>query len=359
MGLLTTLGAGQGYLKAGFQGFQKSGKTYTAVLLAIGVRKHFGLDGPIAMFDTEGGAEYVAPMIRRETGKDLVGVRGRSFDQLMQAAQECEAGNVAVFIIDSISHIWTEVQESYLKQVNAKRAEKHLPARGRLEFQDWAPLKRKWAKWIAWYLNSRIHVIACGRAGYEYDFTTNEETGRKELIKTGTKMKAETEFGYEASLLVEMERVKQANGKPVLLHRATVIGDRFAVLDGKVEDNPGFAFFKPHIALLTPGAHAPVDTNHQSEMNVEEQGGDGWSKERRVRTILCEEIQGVLVKAYPGRTDKEKHAKLEAIESAFSTRSWTRVEGLDSATLEAGLAKIRTMLEADAAALCSDGEDVF
>ena len=51
---LQSLGKGQGYLKAGFLGFPKSGKTFTSFRLAFGVRKHFGLKGRIAMFDTEG-----------------------------------------------------------------------------------------------------------------------------------------------------------------------------------------------------------------------------------------------------------------------------------------------------------------
>src|SRR5262245_8116413 len=95
MGLLTTLGQGQGFLKAGFLGFPGSGKTYTAALLAIGVRKSMGLEGPIAMFDTEGGSEYIAPLIRKETGKDLLGFKGRQFDALCKMAEECVAAEVS------------------------------------------------------------------------------------------------------------------------------------------------------------------------------------------------------------------------------------------------------------------------
>jgi hypothetical protein len=46
----------------------------------------------------------------------------------------------------------------------------------------------------------------CGRAGYEYDHEENEDGG-KDLIKIGTKMKAEGEFGFEPSLVIEMERL--------------------------------------------------------------------------------------------------------------------------------------------------------
>src|SRR5262245_48093468 len=104
MALLKTLGTGQGYLKAGFLGFQKSGKSYTAAELAIGVRQFFKLAGPIAMFDTEGGSEYLAGRIKQQTGADLVGVRSRAFDDMVAFGHECVAAGVAVAIVDSVTH---------------------------------------------------------------------------------------------------------------------------------------------------------------------------------------------------------------------------------------------------------------
>src|SRR5262245_11780671 len=190
--LLTTLGQGQGYLKAGFLGFQKSGKTYTAAKLAIGTRNFFALEGPIAMFDTEGGSEYIAPMIRKETGKELLGIRSRSFDDLMRVSDECAAAGVSVLLVDSVTHVWRELCDAFLKQINERLASYKPPRarRRRLEFQDWAEVKGVWSRWTDYYLNSALHIIICGRAGYEYDFEENED-GKKELIKTGIKMRSE------------------------------------------------------------------------------------------------------------------------------------------------------------------------
>src|SRR6185503_10075486 len=95
------------------------------------------------------------------------------------------------------------------------------------------------------YLNSKLHIIICGRAGFDYDYEENEETQRKELIKTGIKMKTEGEFGFEPSLLVEMEAVQnlaqgggrgKKNAAPKagvsVTRRAVVLKDRFSVIDG-------------------------------------------------------------------------------------------------------------------------------
>jgi hypothetical protein len=342
MKLLQTLGTGTGYLKAGFLGFAKSGKSYTATLLACGVRAHFGLPGPIVMFDTEAGSEYIAALVRRMSGAELVGVRSRSFSDLMAAAKEAQELGAAVLLVDSITHPWRELCDAYLARVNAARERKGQQSRTRLEFQDWANIKAQWAPWTDWYLNSPMHVIICGRAGYEYDFQDREDSPGRDLVKTGVKMKVEGEFGFEPSLLVEMERVMQMDGTKRLIHRATVLGDRFAILDGETCDNPSFEFFKPHVSALIPGTHAPVDTAVKTQAGVSDEGDVEWQQERRVRTIICEEIEGELVRRWPGQTKEERQAKLSAIEDAFGTRSWTRIQSLQVEALRAGLAKIRS-----------------
>jgi hypothetical protein len=349
MTLLTTLGTGQGYLKAGFLGFSASGKTRTAVELAAGTRKWFGLDGPLAMFDTEGGSEYIAPLVRERTGRDLVGVRSRAFDDLMQMTTECQAAGVAVLIVDSITHVWQEASDARLKQVNDALRSRRLPLRTRLEFQDLGPLKALWGRWTDLYLNAPMHIIVCGRAGFMWDFEKNEETQKKELVKTGIKMKVESEFAFEPSLLVEMDReqIPDGAGGFRLQRRATVIKDRFGVIDGQSALDPGFDFFQPHVALLTPLAHAPVDTSVKSDLGVDETGDDRWTRERKLRTILAEEIQSELVAAYPGQDGKSKQRKIALIKEALGTGSWTQVENLPSDTLRAGLAAIRVAIHGE------------
>ncbi len=347
MGLLQKLGNEQGYLKAGFLGFAKSGKTYTAAKLAMGVKQFFNHPGPIAMFDTEGGADYISNMVKEGTGVDLMGVKSRAFTDLLETAHECVKENVSVLLVDSISHVWRELGDAFLDNVNTQRKKRGLSKRYKLEFQDWGPLKAEWGKWTDFYLTSPLHIIICGRAGYEYDYEENEETGKKELRKTGTKMKVESEFGFEPSLLVEMERVRKPESV-FYAHRATIIGDRFSVIDGQVGDDPSFDFFKPHIEMLISGKHNPINTNRKSSVDYDDEG-DGWHKEKRLRTILCEEIQGLLMKHYPGQAAVEKKAKTDLIDEAFGTRSWTKIENTESKTLRSGLDFLFKKLEGEPA----------
>ena len=345
MTMLQTLGTGQGYLKAGFLGFAKSGKTYTATKLAIGTRDFFGLSGPIAMFDTESGSEYVAPMVKRETGIDLLGVRSRSLADLLATARECQAAGVSMLVVDSVTHVWRELCDSYLKQVNEMRQRRNLSQQTRLEFQDWNPIKAKWNEWTDFYLNSALHIAICGRAGFEWDFEDRDDgSGKKDLVKSGIKMKTESEFGFEPSLLVEMERIQNRKDGKGFIHRATVLGDRFSVIDGVSGDDPGFDFFRPHVECLVPGAHATVDTASQTDFGIDDHGSD-YDRERKLRVILCEKIQAAMTLRWPGQTAKDKKRKIDVLKLAFDTTSWTEVETRVSVEmLKTGLDTIEAMI---------------
>jgi hypothetical protein len=344
-----------GYLKAGILGFPKSGKTYTGVLLAIAIIRHFKIPGPVAMLDTESGSAYVAGMVKELTGKDLLAKRTRGFDQMLAWGHLCVKAGVGVAIVDSITHPWRELCDSYLEQKNKKLAGWNKPPQYQLEFQDWGVVKPRWAQWTDFYLNCAMHIIICGRAGWEYEMAEkHDQPGKKELIKAGIKMKTESEFGFEPSLLIEMDRDQDLKTQR-LIHRGIVLGDRFGVIDGKSCEFPAtenreqalgkvYQFFKPHFELLKPGSHATINTSDKSDLGISEQGDDGWAHEKRQRAIFCEEIQGELVRQWPGQTADEKKAKTDTLFAIFSTRSWTKIENTKSSVLKDGLDKLRAML---------------
>jgi hypothetical protein len=345
---LQSFGTGQGFLKAGFFGFAGSGKTHTAMLLALELRKRLKLSGPIAIFDTEGSTEYIAARLAKETGQNPIGAKSRSLADLMDIAKQCEAGASPILIVDSATHVWREICDAYLDQVNKARNAQNRPSIQRIEFQDWANIKKVWARWTDFYLNSALHIIICGRAGFDWNFEEHEQTDgsiKKELVKTGTKMKVEGEFGFEPSLLMEMERLSVPDdrrpGRFLQVHRATVIKDRFDLLDGKMQENPTGEWFAPHIDALVPGAINVVDTSAHTDMGVDEDGNVKVQAERRTRTKLLEEIQGEITKAWPGQSAIEKKAKVVALELCFGTKSWTAVEGMNTEKLTASLAALR------------------
>jgi hypothetical protein len=357
---------GTGFAKVGFFGFNKSGKSYTAGLLACAIRRFFKLDVPIALFDTENSAEYIVPLIKTLTGNKPLVKKATSFGQLVRWTEEVQKLG-AIGLVDSITHPWTEFMDSWLRQKNEALVRANKRAVKRLEMFDIMAIKREWnARWADFFKKTPLHLIVCGRAGWDWDFEENEETGKKELRKTGVKMKTEGDFGFEPSLLIEMERNQDISGDHTRIVRvANILGDRFGVIDGEqfvfesVKKKPPtpkvilaacekeltavYNAFKPHLAMLSPGVHSDLSTE-PTEILFDENGDAEWQREKRERTILAEEIQGEIVSAMPGQSAVEKKEKADILLQCFATRSWTAVENMHSKELRAGLAKLRGIL---------------
>lgn len=325
----------QAYLKAGFMGFAGSGKTFTATETAIGlvkILKTAGLEEgnrPVFFLDTETGSDYVSGRFKDE-GIELFQAKTRAFSDLIPAVKEAEA-NGAALIIDSITHFWREFTEAYAKKRNRTRG---------LEFQDWAYLKSEWGKFTDSYINTSLHIIMCGRAGYEYDFFTND-SGKRELEKTGIKMKAETETGYEPSLLVLMERTMDMETKKVY-REAHVLKERFNVIDGHTFRNPTFDDFLPHIQRLNLGGQQlGVDSSRNSEHMIPMDGKSQWQKNREQQEIVLDEIQTFLSRKLNTRKDEDRKQMLELFVKNFGTESWKKIELLDLDVLRVGYDAIR------------------
>ena len=350
-----------GALKAGFLGFGGSGKTYTATLLMCAVREVLGLPGPLAMFDTESGSLYIKEVVQELTGQRPLVKRARDLATLIAFGKQCQEHGVAGAIVDSITHPWRELCDSYLKQVNEARDKKGWKPLAKLEFQHWGPIKASWATWTDFYLNSPLSIAICGRAGFDFDNETNED-GRKELVRTGVKMKTEGETGYEPSLLVYMEAeqnlIEHKKGEPVIYRNATILKDRFRELDGQIKDFRQMGsvrqdyeavrdFFMPHLARLH-GTHTPVDTKSRTHFAMTPAGEDHGTAERTERTILCEEIQHLLITKWPGQTAAEKKSRVDTVAQVFGRPSWAYVETLDSKTLRAGRDRVANLLSVSA-----------
>jgi hypothetical protein len=355
------------YVKAGILGFAGAGKSYTATQIAIGIiellrERGLPVKNRIYWLDTETGSDFMKPIIEAH-GIELFVAKTRAFTDLLASIPEMTA-NADVGIFDSITHFWVEFIEAYKKKKVEAATRKGFRAYADLSFQDWGILKPEWAKFTDLYVNSPIHLIICGRAGYEYDYFENDQ-GKMELYKTGTKMKTENELGFEPSLLLEMERLrdpeaadsfKSATNKKekgqaakemaesrAWVRRCYVLKDRTTRLDGKVFDNPTCKDFLPHFEFLgLGGKHLGVDTSRTSDGYFGDTGESFAAKKKRI-SIILEEIQGVLVELWPGSTKEDKLAKATIIYLAFNTRSWTAVENMDERTLEPAKARIQRL----------------
>lgn len=324
------------HIKAGIFGFAGSGKTYTSAVIAIGLWKKLnainGYNKPVFFIDSETGSSYIKKLFD-DAKVPIQGIKTRAFVTLLAAMREAIAGD-NILLIDSISHFWQEIMRAYLKKNNLTR----------LRLRDFVPLKEEWSAFPTMYLNSPIHIIMAGRAGYDWgEENDDEEEGKKKLVKTGTKMKAEGDLGYEPTLLIEMEHVHADSSiGSTFINRAFIIKDKFDILKGKSFDMPTFQDFTPHIDMLAIGGVPPtIDTDTSSvDMMVSHQG---VSKRLRERDILVEELWENLPLRFNSRTDVGKSEGAKFLQETFGMLSKTGIEGLSNEVIQSGLNKLKLL----------------
>lgn len=316
------------YGKVGLYGEAGSGKSRTAAEIAIGLIKTYKIDKPIGIFDTEPAWSFILPLIKQAGLPDpYIYDQSRAFVDLMAWTKEAKDA-CSVLIVDSISHIWRDLQESCLARINESRRQNNKRPLGSLEFQHWGPIKRQWADFTDEYLSSKVHFIVCGRAGNVYEYQDKDDgSGKKELITVGTKMATEKEMGYEPSLLIEM--IKDLDdGK--IINTAIVQKDRADKLNGKTIPFPDFKKLKAHFATLNIGGeHFSSMRERDSRAVFTETGEDNAGAEMRRRDVALDEIKEELLRHHGHGMDAgTKAAKAATLEKVAGTRAWAKLESM-------------------------------
>lgn len=326
MGLLRKLGNEQSYLKANLYGFAGSGKTWTASLIAVGLAKQFGFKR-VAFYDTETGSSFVEPNIFKPAGVELVGMKSRTFKSLIDFMHGCIEEKIQCGLADSVSHVYQELIDAYLEKHNKTR----------MAPWDWKPVKNEWRKFTDLFLSSPMHFIQCGRAGFTYEETVDED-GTKGIKTSGVKMKSETESQFEPNLVIRMVQESNYSGKSQEFTQvAYVEKDRTDTINGKVFISPTYEHIKPHIDFLNKeGVHNMPDP---AETSIDALKDKDWSAEDRKKRKdkALGEIKATLEKYFDARTKGEKQKMIAASEKVFNVKSWEGIEQAPLDTLEAAV----------------------
>lgn len=331
------------FAKVGIYGTAGSGKTRTATEIAIGLHKKIQSKKPIAIFDTEPAFSFMLPLFEKTGIEVLISDESRALTDLMSFMDEAEKVSDIV-IIDSITHVWRDAQDSFLNKINKSRKSSGKRPLLALEFQHWKPIKAAWAEFTDRFLSSKMHAIVCGRAGQIYEYQDKDDgSGKKELISTGSRMATEKELGYEPSLLIEMIADRQ-NGKTVNV--ALIQKDRSDNINGHEIPMPKFDDFKKHFdSLNLGGSHFDSMESRNSENLYDGLDETGFDMELKRRTILCEEIIELMKKHFPSQSVDDKQKRADLCEQFFNTRSWTAIENMKSDILKSGLSSLKSHFE--------------
>lgn len=326
------------FLKMAFEGFAGDGKTYTSIEIAIGIHKLIASKKPIALFDTEKALKALGWRFDEAGIEAVVNDENRSLAALSQAIKWCEEGNADILVIDSITHVWEEYLRAYMEEKK----------RNRLEFQDWGVIKPKWKQEFSTpFVMAKCHIIFTGRAGYEYETEIIKEEGkrdRKEIHKSGIKMKAENETAFEPDLLVLMEKKQDIlTDKKVLWREATIIKDRTTRIDGKTFKNPTFDDFYPAVKVLLDGVLR--ETHGVDIPDTFEEFESRFSEVIKERERIKAEIEGCFELMGLGSGAADKQVKAWTLNQVFGKNSIEMVEKKDIKALRAGLHIIEAFAE--------------
>jgi hypothetical protein len=325
------------FLKLALEGFAGDGKSFTASQIGIGVHKLIASQKPIALFDTEKAFKALEWKFKEEGIETVIEDQERSLEALSQAIKWCEDGNADILIIDSITHVWEEFLRAYLN-----RPDKHGKEirRTRLEFQDWGVLKPTWKeKFSTPFVQAKCHIIFTGRAGYEYSDERNED-GKREIFKSGIKMKAETETAFEPDILVLMQKqVDLLSEKKSVWREAMVVKDRTTKIDGMVFKNPTFENFYPAIKVLLDGTLREV---HGSQIpDTFEEFENKYSEFAKEREISIAEIEGCFALMGLGTGAKDKQIKVWTLDKVFGVKSIEALGKKNATTVKEGLQVVK------------------
>lgn len=342
MGLLKLAENTTAFLKLGIQGFEGSGKTHLASEFAKGLTK-LVKGNKVAFFDTEKGSDFHIKRFKAE-GLELHVIKSRSFLDLISVIKESEENGYSFLIIDSITHVWRELTAAYMRKRN----------KSRLTMQDWVVLKTEWQQFTHLYVNSKVHIAMCGRAGYTYDFDEDED-GKKEIIKSGTKMKAEGETGFEPDLLIETYTVpiaetlndkkakKNAKG---FINRCVVIKDRSDTINSQIFEEPTFKDFSSVIEFINLGGmHEGTDETRTSDALIDTPDRS-WAERGKLVEITLEQIKETFIlNDLDGTSADAKKRRTQLLIDCFGTSAWTAIESKKLEDLKSGLETLKSVFQ--------------
>ena len=197
-------------LRLAITGPAGSGKTYGALLIAQ------GLDGKIAMLDTENGSgDLYADKFDYDVGALQAPYTVQKY---IAGIHEAEQAGYDVIIIDSLSHAWAG-EGGLLEQVDNITA----TSRSGNSYTAWRQVTPQHNKLIETILNSSCHIIATMRSKTEYIIVENEK-GKKEPRKVGLAPVQRDGMDYEFGVVFDLG----------LNHMATVSKDRTSLFDGQI-----------------------------------------------------------------------------------------------------------------------------
>jgi hypothetical protein len=331
-----------GYVKGSIYGPPGSGKTTLLAMLLIYLSKTYHKCAPVAWLASEKGVDFVMDFFSAE-GVPLLVQRSRAFVDLKESHAEAVSNGCCGLGIDSTTHFWQELLSTGMKGRGTRMSKLQR-------------VKEEWSPFAADFQDLPIHSLATGRLGFKWeDYEIENEKGEieKEIMRAGTKMKAEGDFGHEPDLEIEMAAVEDPDFikyekvrgrarrtfRSQMLHVATIKKSRVWALNGKAfswKDQPGYKLgyyktvaemFQPHFDTIAIGGTHHVGGGSGNSRVLFEAGSDQSVAEQQANRAIALETWQTTMELIAGGQTKENIRKRAIIGEALTgTRSRTEFE---------------------------------
>jgi len=321
----SNLVAKDNFIKASFGGFAGSGKTRSATEFIIGAYKALKCTKPILIIDNEKGSRFLVPLFNKAGINTLV-KDTLNLSDIIKAFDYLNKGDIDFLFVDSLSKIWYQ----YVRDYRLKNR------RSFMTLQDWGKILPAWQEEFAdRFVNLSGNCVFTGRGGYTYDMEENNETRKKEFVKSGVKMKMAGETPFEPDLNIWMDICQKLdeNEKPTVWREATVLKDRSGLIDGKVFKNPTYKHFSPIVDFLINVPKGEVK-GQTSDTNLAPSENYSAYEKREKRIIILEKVKALFDKYGMGTSKEDKQYKVLISEKFFETSSPSELEKIDIDFLE-------------------------
>lgn len=234
----------QAKLRAGISGPTGSGKTFSALKIAMGLIESTG--GRIGMIDTEHGT---ASKYSDRFDFDVLDLEDHRTEAYIEAFYEFAEAGYKVLIVDSISHAWYSLKDE-IEQL----AEDNYKGNNWRAWSQGTPRQRTFVEAILTYPG---HVISTMRSKMAYESGGSGGDGKGGKVhRIGLEPVQGKDIEYEFDLLLEMSGT----------HNARVVKDRSGKYQDKTINLPGEKFGRELAAWLSEGATptaAPKIAHHE------------------------------------------------------------------------------------------------
>lgn len=183
------------YLKALLTGASGSGKSQSALELAMGIAKKCG--SGIAYIGTEGDRDKLYAQYKSKHGDynfeyDLLQLEDPfTTDKYIVAINEALDAGYKVIIIDGLSAEWKWLNDTHDK----------MPGNS---FTNWGKLKPKHRQLIDKILTSPAHILCCARGKDEW--LMEEKNGKQVPKKVGLGSQTDKDISYEMMLSLQLDQ---------------------------------------------------------------------------------------------------------------------------------------------------------